>query len=99
VAAAGTDVTADEPALASEIARLATLERDVVSCPEVRMLARGDRLWVTMTCVLAPTVNLARAHQLATEVEKRVLALSSRIEAVHVHTEPSVPALPGESTG
>jgi cation diffusion facilitator family transporter len=95
----GHDVTADESALASDIARLATLERDVVSCPEVRMLARGDRLWVTMTCVLAPTVSLARAHELATLVEKRVLALSARIEAAHVHTEPSVPTAPEESAG
>ena len=93
----GRDVTASEPALASEIARLAMLERDVVSCPEVRMLARGDRLWVTMTCGLAPVVSLARAHEVATEVEKRVLALSSRIEAVHVHTEPSV-ATPSEDS-
>jgi cation diffusion facilitator family transporter len=94
VAVQGHDVTEGESALASEIARTARLERDVVTCPEVRMLARGDRLWVTMTCGLAPIVSLARAHQLATAIEKRVLALSSRIEAVHVHTEPSVPDLP-----
>jgi divalent metal cation (Fe/Co/Zn/Cd) transporter len=90
MAAAGTDVTASEAALAAEIARVATAEGDVPSCRDLRMLARGERLWVTMTCVLAPTVSLARAHQLATEVEKRVLALTSRIDTVHVHTEPLV---------
>jgi cation diffusion facilitator family transporter len=88
-AAAGT-TTASEAALAAEIARVATAEGDVPSCRDLRMLARGERLWVTMTCVLAPTVSLARAHQLATEVEKRVLALTSRIDTVHVHTEPLV---------
>jgi cation diffusion facilitator family transporter len=99
VATVGADVTAREAALAVEIERAATIEQDVASCRDVRMLARGERLWVTMTCVLAPTVSLAAAHQLATAVEKRVLAMTSRIDTVHVHTEPSAPAPPEASTG
>jgi divalent metal cation (Fe/Co/Zn/Cd) transporter len=97
VATTGVDVSAAESALAAEIARVATVGPEVVSCRDVTMLASGERLWVAMTCVLAPVVTLARAHQLATEVEKHVLALTPRIDTVHVHTEPAA-AAPSEGT-
>lgn len=85
------DVTERETDWVSTITRAAATMGGVRQAREVQILDDAGRWYVGLTCRLEPRLSLHEAHEIASRVEQAVQALSGRIVAVNVHTEPVVP--------
>ncbi|MGA9751807.1 MAG: cation diffusion facilitator family transporter [Acidobacteriota bacterium] len=82
------EVTGDHPDIVRSVREAALSEKGVTACRKVHLLEGEGRWWLSVTCVIPPHQTLHQAHHQATRIEERVRAVSDRIAAVSVHTEP-----------
>ena len=82
------DVTSEYPDLIETLRKASGNVQGIMAAQDVQVLEGDGRWFVGLTCVVNPALSLNAAHELATQVETAVHAVSPKIASVSVHTEP-----------
>ena len=82
------DVTSENAEFLTNSRRVALGVEGVRACRDEALQEGDGRLWLSLTCILGPSLSLVEAHAVASAVEERVRALDPRLTSVTVHAEP-----------
>jgi cation diffusion facilitator family transporter len=83
------DATEEQPELIAAVRRAALAQKGVRGTREEVLLEGEGRFWLSMVCLLDPSLKLSEAHDVASAVESAATSLDGRIAAATVHAEPS----------
>ncbi len=80
-----------DPSLEERIKKIIGKTRGVKECTALKLRSAGPFIFGEATIRVGKNVDVDRAHEIADEIEKRVLSSEPRIETITIHVEPYRP--------
>ena len=84
----GLDVTAKEPDLVRQIAKITDEVAGPLCCHDVALRQQGDALAVSLHCAMDENLSITQVHDISTHIETRLQETIPSLRRVLVHAEP-----------
>lgn len=93
----GGEVAGDEELVVQEVEEVVRGMGDLRECRRVSVRRSGERLFVSLNCVLSQNLPIGQAHEVSIELERRLKERLDNVGQVLIHLEPplSTPAIVG----
>ncbi len=88
----GGEVSGDEELVAREVGRLVREMGDLKECRRVSVRRSGERLFVSLNCLLSQNLPIGQAHEVSIRLERRLKERLKNVDQVLIHLEPPLPS-------
>jgi len=87
----GGEVWGDEELVAREAEKVVREIEDLKECREISVRRSGEKLFVSLNCVLSQNLPIGQAHEVSMRLERRLKERLDNVDQVLIHLEPPLP--------
>ncbi|MFQ5886630.1 MAG: cation transporter dimerization domain-containing protein, partial [Anaerolineae bacterium] len=87
----GGEVWGDEELVAREAEKMVREMGDLKECREVSVRRSGEKLFVSLSCLLSQNLPIGQAHEVSMRLERRLKERLDNVDQVLIHLEPPQP--------
>jgi divalent metal cation (Fe/Co/Zn/Cd) transporter len=96
----GGELLGDEELVAREVEKVVREMGDLKECREISVRRLGERLFVSINCLLSHNLPIGQAHEVSMRLERRLKERLDNVDQVLIHLEPPQPiSVRGEKVG
>jgi len=88
----GGEVSGEEELVAREVEKVVREMGDLKECREVSVRRSGEKLFVSLSCLLSQNLPIGRAHEVSMRLERRLKERLDNVDQVLIHLEPPLPS-------
>lgn len=87
----GGEVAGDEEVVAREVEKVVREMGDLKGCRGISVRRSGEKLFVSLNCLLSQNLPIGQAHELSMRLERRLKERLKNVDQVLIHLEPPQP--------
>ncbi len=87
----GGEVSGDEELVAREVEKVVREMGDLKECQGVSVRRSGEKLFVSLNCLLSQNLPIGQAHEVSMRLERRLKERLDSVDQVLIHLEPPLP--------